>query len=479
MIARASAFVAVVLPLAILAWLALDPTRNASLIVPNEHFYVVTLVSLLAAVVALLVARAALHLQQFQPLLIALGFMTMAVFFSVHAIHTPGVMFGAGYGQSSMYGDVAPSEIDYSGTVVGLSGFLSVFMAAFFFFAASRPSTAAAIRRATSATALTVAVLVGVVAYAALAAWQTDWVANLPLSKPPYAYGVVAIGVILLLVAAWNQAQSYQRSRRPVEGALAVAYVLLGEAQATMVLTPWSVMWWGYHALMLAALITALTALIVELERRRGLERFLPAEVVERVVTGDLLRLAGERRTVTILFADLRNSTSLAEQLPAEQVVQFTNTYVAVMARAVFAHDGMLDKFLGDGLMALFGVLDDEGNGAEAAVRAAVEMQARAAEVSGVAKTRVGVGIHTGEVVLGAVGIPQRSDFTAIGDPVNTAARIQSELTKQFDVDVVISRQTAERLPSEAFRLRALGEAMLRGKREAIEVFAVEMGAPA
>jgi adenylate cyclase len=282
--------------------------------------------------------------------------------------------------------------------------------------------------------------------------------------------------VLLLLAAAWQQGKSYQRSRRPVEGALAVAYVLLAEAQATMILTPWSVMWWGYHALMLAAVITALTALIVELERRRGLERFLPAEVVERVVTGDLLRLAGERKTVTILFADLRNSTSLAEQLPAEQVVQFTNTYVAVMARAVFAHDGMLDKFLGDGLMALFGVLDGEGNGAEGAVRAAIEMQTRAAEVSGVARTRVGVGIHTGEVVLGAVGIPQRSDFTAIGDPVNTAARIQSELTKQFDVDVVISRQVADRLPSAAFRLRPLGEATLRGKREAIEVFAVETG---
>jgi class 3 adenylate cyclase len=474
--ARVAAVGAVLLPLVVIAWLALDPEKNASVIVPNEHFYIVTLVSLLAAVVALLVARAALHLRQFQPLLVALGFLTMAVFFTVHALHTPGIMFGGGYGgygHGTAYSSAEP--IDYGGTVVGLSGFLSVFLAAFFFFAASRPPIAEGIRRVTSAGALTAAVFVGVVAYAALAAWQTEWVANLPLSKPPYAYGVVGAGVALLLVAAWYQYRAYRRSRRPVEGALAVAYVLLAEAQAMMVLTPWSLMWWQYHVLMLAAVITALTALIVELERRRGLERFLPAEVVERVVTGDLLRLAGERRTVTILFADLRNSTSLAEELPAEQVVHFTNTYVAVMARAVFAHDGMLDKFLGDGLMALFGVLDHDGDGAEAAVRAALEMQERAREVSGVARTRVGVGIHTGEVVLGSVGIPQRSDFTAIGDPVNTAARIQSELTKQFDVDVVISRQVAERLPSDAFRLRALGEATLRGKREPIEVFAVEV----
>src|SRR5688572_11513894 len=88
---------AIVAPLVLLGWLAADPARNPSVVVPNEHFYIVTLVSVLAAVVAFLVARAALHLAQFRVLLVALGFLTMAGFFSVHAIHTPGVMFGSGY----------------------------------------------------------------------------------------------------------------------------------------------------------------------------------------------------------------------------------------------------------------------------------------------------------------------------------------------------------------------------------------------
>jgi len=92
---------AVLAPIALAVWLTADPARNRAIVVPNEHFYIVTLVSVLEAVVALFVARATLHLQQYRVLLVALGFMTMAGFFSVHAIHTPGVMFGHGYGSSN------------------------------------------------------------------------------------------------------------------------------------------------------------------------------------------------------------------------------------------------------------------------------------------------------------------------------------------------------------------------------------------
>jgi class 3 adenylate cyclase len=90
-------------------------------------------------------------------------------------------------------------------------------------------------------------------------------------------------------------------------------------------------------------------ALFIELDRRRGLERFLPPNVVERVLQGDPLRLEGERLTVTILFADLRGSTALAERLAPEQVVAVLNTYLRVMAKSVIDAGGILDKFLGDG----------------------------------------------------------------------------------------------------------------------------------
>jgi adenylate cyclase len=270
--------------------------------------------------------------------------------------------------------------------------------------------------------------------------------------------------------------EMYAKTRLPMHGALVIAFALLALAQVIMVVaTFWTLAWWEYHLLMLAAVVLALGALFLELDRRRGLERFLPVEVVERVVSGDLLRLAGERRVVTVMFADLRGSTKLAERLPAEELVRTINEYVGVLARCVFAHGGMLDKFLGDGLMAIFGVVPDSSDGAVPAARAALQMRAEVAGANaarvarGLAPLAFGVGVNTGEVILGAVGIPQRSEFTAIGDAVNTASRLQ-ELTKDLGSDVVLSAQTAERLRSHGFALRPLGTAAVRGKAQPVAI---------
>jgi adenylate cyclase len=287
----------------------------------------------------------------------------------------------------------------------------------------------------------------------------------------------------LLVFSAWNQTASYARTRFPMPRALAVAFLFLALAQVIMATaTVWTLAWWEYHLLMFAAVVLALGALFLELDRRRGLERFLPAEVVERVVAGDLAGLAGERRTVTVMFADLRGSTELAERLPPADVVALLNEYVGVLARCVFAHGGMLDKFLGDGLMAVFGVGGDHSDGAEAAAQASLEMQARVGALNEVRRTRggmsigFGIGLHTGEVVLGAVGIPQRSDYTAIGDTVNTAARLQ-ELTKDLDADIVLSGETAGRLPAGRFRARDLGEVAVRGKTQPVRLLTLERSA--
>jgi adenylate cyclase len=284
------------------------------------------------------------------------------------------------------------------------------------------------------------------------------------------------VSAVLFIFAATRQAETYARTRFPMQGALVLSFIFLAEAQVIMVVSSfWTLAWWEYHVLMFAAVVLAMGALFLELDRRRGLERFLPAEVVERVVTGDPLRLGGERRAATVLFADLRGSTVLAEQLAAEHVVRLLNTYIGALAQCVFARGGMLDKFLGDGLMAVFGVLPDGSDGAVPAVQAALDMRR---EIQAVNARRVadgstpigfGVGIHTGEVVLGAIGIPQRSDFTAIGDTVNTAARLQ-EICKGHDVDIILSSQTVERLPADAFALRDLGPAEVRGKSQPVRI---------
>src|SRR5207248_10124821 len=156
------------------------------------------------------------------------------------------------------------------------------------------------------------------------------------------------------------QASEFARSRLPSHATLAIAFLFLAEAQLAMILGPvFSLAFWNYHALMAIATVLALGALVLELDRRRGLERFLPPTVVERVIVGDPLRLEGERQTVTILFADLRGSMALAERLQPEEVVSVINAYLRAMARAVLDAGGILDKFTGDGLMAIFGAMGD------------------------------------------------------------------------------------------------------------------------
>lgn len=230
---------------------------------------------------------------------------------------------------------------------------------------------------------------------------------------------------------------------------------------------------WQYHGLMALAALLAMAALFLELDRRRGLERFLPSAVVDRVLAGDAT-LAGERRTVTILFADLRGSTALPDSADPERSVAVINGYVRAFASSVLDHGGIIDKFTGDGVMAIFGAQGEVSVGARQAVDAALAIRERAARLSveradrGEPTLAFGVGVHHGEVVLGAVGLPERSDYTALGDTVNTAARMEA-LTKELGVDIVVSAAVARLLePGAATRI---GEVQIRGKIARVEVF--------
>jgi class 3 adenylate cyclase len=404
--------------------------------------------------------------------------------------------YGAGgYGSSVGYGSTigsagspgaaasssGPAQFNYAGTVVGLSAFLSLFVPSWLF-AGSFVLPGAALGRRRLTPVLAAAVLALLAAYAALSIAIPDVVGSLPLSRPPFSYALAATSVLLLVVAAWHQFRAYARTWLPTQGALAVAFVLLAEAQMLMAVAPfWTVSWWGYHVLMFSAVVIALTALFVELDRRRALERFVPPELVEGVVTGNLLRSKGERRVATILFADLRDSTKVAEQLPADQVVELLNTYLGTFARVVEAFGGIVDKFLGDGLMAIFGVSEeDRTDGAAPAVQAALEIRRAVDEVNaertrqGKTTMRFGVAVHTGEVVTGEIEIlkDRRSDYTAVGDTVNTASRM-GDLNKDLGVEVVLSSETVSRLPEAQFALRQLGEYPVRGRRESVCAYTV------
>ena len=493
---RALALLAATLtPLVLLSWLLATPDVNQPVASPVEHFVITTNVSVITLLVAVLTARAALQVRHFPTLLISLGFMTMAGIFSAHGLSTPGIL---------QRGDRAAD----ASLVVGVSAQLALLGAAIFFAIRYTP-LAKRLEQVVQPRALLGGMLVVMGAYAIVALVYPAWFGGIArwmlvsagsyadYDPTTYGYGpaqtsdalggagwlpyILATAVVMMFgFAALRQGRDWMRTRLPMQGALAIAYVLLAQAQVSQFLGPtWSPSWWEYHVLMLMAAAAALGALFIELDRRRGLERFLPPTVVERVIQGDPLRLEGERQTVTILFADLRGSTALAERLQPEQVVTVINTYLRVMARSVIDAGGILDKFTGDGLMAIFGAMGDQTHGATAATNAAALMRARLTtlnrerEHQGLPVVHFGIGVHTGDVVLGAVGLPERSDYTAIGDTVNTASRMES-LTKEFQVETVLSSVTADHLDGGAGALRPLGEAMVRGKAAPLRIFTLK-----
>lgn len=165
-----------------------------------------------------------------------------------------------------------------------------------------------------------------------------------------------------------------------------------------------------------------------EVENRVNLSRFLPATAVEEVLSGRLsVKLDGQAAEVTLLFADIRGFTELSRELPPEQVVRFLNDFFAEMVDAVEQYGGVVDKFMGDCVMALWGAPEPKPTDARNALKAAVAMvnRARGISVNG-RPLEVGVGVHTGGVVLGCIGSARRVDFTAIGSSVNLASRLCS-----------------------------------------------------
>ncbi len=214
---------------------------------------------------------------------------------------------------------------------------------------------------------------------------------------------------------------------------------------------------------------------------RATLWRFLPDQVMQGAY-GDPLALLTEAKTVeaTVLVSDLRGFTALSENLSPVEVLAFLNEIQGELAAAVHTNGGAIDKFMGDGMLAVFGApqpLADHAARALAAARdirkALVRVNAqRAARAQ--APIRCGVGIHSGSVVSGCLGSGSRLEFTIIGDTVNTASRLEA-LTKEQGVDVLVSDETARRVSSQIARgLRGLGEVSLRGRREPLRIHALD-----
>lgn len=209
---------------------------------------------------------------------------------------------------------------------------------------------------------------------------------------------------------------------------------------------------------------------------RAKYRRFMAPHVVDEILKNpEALNLGGTNSCVTMLFSDVRGFTTMSENLEPEKVVQILNEYFADMTPIVFEHRGMLDKYMGDGMMALFGVPLQCEDAANNAVSAAIAMQRRMESVNrdlhsmGMSEIAIGIGINTGTVTVGYIGSEERTDYTAIGDAVNLAARLEKQAGAG---QIIISRSTREAI-GDRFPLRLAGEVNVKGKALPVQVYEV------
>ena len=224
---------------------------------------------------------------------------------------------------------------------------------------------------------------------------------------------------------------------------------------------------------------SAFNAMLIGL---RAFSTYVPRSLVAKLVrTGEIGIAEPREAIVTVMFTDIVGFTTLSEQMDAAAAARLLNHHFAILCRAIDAHGGTVDKFLGDGMLAFFGAPDRLKGHAAAAVRAAVaireelENDNREAAGKGRPPLRVRIGIHTGSVIVGNIGASDRVNYTIVGDTVNVSQRLQ-ELGKLFAPDattcIAISGETASRL-DETFETIPAGEHRLRGRGEATEVFQV------
>jgi adenylate cyclase len=209
---------------------------------------------------------------------------------------------------------------------------------------------------------------------------------------------------------------------------------------------------------------------------RQALERFLSSSIVERILANpDQVHLGGENQTATILFADIRGFTHMSENMQPQEVVELLNEYFTLMTDLIFENGGTLDKYLGDGIMALFGAPIAKPDDAARAVKTAVEMQQALARLNSSWEARgrrswtMGLGVNTGPVTAGNIGSARRMDYTVIGDAVNLSSRLCANAA---GAQILISDSTFQLLDG-SYPARRLDPIQVKGKETPVEVFEI------
>ena len=307
------------------------------------------------------------------------------------------------------------------------------------------------------------------------------------LIRPAYATGLeIAFIVLFGALVAWMIARSGALIAAIV-GGLAIAGIValswLAFSRAGLLFDP------VYPGLAIAFLYlgTSLTSYVQsEIERaqiRSAFGHYISPSVVSEIARHpDRLKLGGDERDITLLFADVRGFSKLSEGLQPDELVRFVNRLFTPLADTILDHRGTIDKFMGDAVMAFWNAPLQDQEHARNACRAALAMlddvarfnvklsEESALRGEAAVPVRLGIGLNTGACVVGNVGSPQRFDYSVLGDAVNVAARFE-EATKTFGADIVVGERTAADVPSFAFL--ELGTVMPRGKDRPERIFAL------
>jgi adenylate cyclase len=211
-------------------------------------------------------------------------------------------------------------------------------------------------------------------------------------------------------------------------------------------------------------------------EMKRTMGKYMARKVMAHLLK-EKMSLGGEKLNVTILFTDIRSFTSISEKMDPQALVALLNEYFTEMVTIVLKQDGVVDKYIGDAIMVVFGAPEPEPNDALRAVRSAVGMREALRKLNermkdrGMAPLRTGIGIHTGEVIAGSIGHEEQRQYTVIGDAVNLASRLETA-TKDLGVNILISEHTYE-IVKDYVEARAMKEITVKGRAQPVMTYEI------
>jgi len=303
-----------------------------------------------------------------------------------------------------------------------------------------------------------------------------------PLQRPATPSQILLTFPLAVLVSAWAIRARILTTLLVIAGLTVIA--LSASVGAFLIANTWIDVSAPTAALVLAPLVVLGTRFTTEQRARRELHslfgRYVAPGVVSRIVDDpDAFGLAGELREITVLFCDIRGFTTLSEGLAPQAIVRLLSRYFSAMVEEIQRQDGTVDKYVGDAVMALFGAPSDLAQPQTKAVRAALAMQQRLRALNEEFATAfglriaIGIGLHHGPAAVGVMGAPSKREYSAIGDTVNTASRLES-YTKEAGFSIVASAAVVDALaPELAAELTptALGDVRVKGRAAAVSVY--------